>query len=155
MKKEALQKVKERFENKFEKVQDQCWQWKASTFPNGYGQFQFEGRPHGAHRVSYTLYKEEIPKGFLVCHTCDNVQCVNPDHLFLGTEADNMQDKTKKGRAYTPPGEKNGSSKLSNDDIREIRNSSLNNHDLAKKFGVVADHIQRIKTRKVWKHLKD
>jgi hypothetical protein len=75
-----------------------CWLWQASKNPEGYGHFQFEGRVIGAHRASYLLFRGEVPEGLLICHTCDNPACVNPDHLFLGDHQANADDKMRKGR---------------------------------------------------------
>ena len=75
-----------------------CWEWIASTNGRGYDRFRFQGKAHQAHRVSYQLNHGVDPKELYVCHTCDNKSCVNPEHLFLGTQFDNMQDKIIKGR---------------------------------------------------------
>tara|TARA_R110000772_G_scaffold184459_4_gene295479 strand:+ start:4970 stop:5431 length:462 start_codon:yes stop_codon:yes gene_type:complete len=93
---------RENFEKKFERSEG-CWEWQASLMHKGYGQFGVEGKMKRAHRVSYTLYVEEIPEGLYVCHTCDNRKCVKPEHLFLGTPQDNMDDKIAKGRHKGPP----------------------------------------------------
>jgi len=79
--------------------EDECWVWiGSSTNASGHKNFQFGGTNHLAHRFSYELHKGEIPKGLLVCHSCDNPLCVNPKHLWVGTHKDNMQDMVKKGR---------------------------------------------------------
>src|SRR5262245_26673336 len=75
-----------------------CWLWSGARFTDGYGAFRFRGRQQKAHRVSFTLHRGEIPEDMQVCHTCDLKCCVNPEHLFLGSHADNMADRNRKGR---------------------------------------------------------
>lgn len=77
---------------------DSCWIWMGVTGHYGYGSLWFEGKTRWAHRVSFHIFKEPIPKGLLVMHSCDNPWCVNPNHLFSGTQKDNIQDALKKGR---------------------------------------------------------
>ena len=86
-----------RFWDKVDKT-GECWIWTAYTKTDGYGQFKFDGKMRGAHRMAWLLTNGEIPDGMLVCHTCDNPSCVNPNHLFLGTNQDNADDKMNKGR---------------------------------------------------------
>ena len=91
--------VEERFLEKVDKT-DTCWLWNASRrgSKQEYGQFRFEGKPRGAHVISYILHKGEVPEGKEVCHTHPgNKHCVNPDHLYVGTHKQNMQDRLRDG----------------------------------------------------------
>ncbi len=111
--------VSDRF---WEKVQrtDSCWLWTAKN--NGkYGQFYFRGRYEGAHRASWILHFDIIPRPLEVCHTCDNPLCVRPSHLFVGTRAQNMQDCVRKGRFNKPNGEAVWSAKLTEDQVLTVR----------------------------------
>ena len=90
-----------RFLKKIRKT-NECWIWTAALDKDGYGVFRYKNKEkykYKAHRFSYEFFIGEIPKGKLVCHTCDNPPCVNPYHLFLGTRKDNTQDMLKKGRS--------------------------------------------------------
>ena len=86
--------IQSRFWDKVEKT-DGCWRWLASKNKGGYGQLS----GYIAHRVSYTIHYGAIPKGMIVCHKCDNPECTNPEHLFVGTYKDNWDDAISKGRA--------------------------------------------------------
>jgi hypothetical protein len=93
--------LKQRFLEKVNKT-EKCWFWTASSRGNGYGCIKVDGKVIDAHRVSYLLFNGEIPEGKMICHVCDNRMCVNPDHLFLGTSKDNVDDAIKKGRRFQP-----------------------------------------------------
>lgn len=76
-----------------------CWEWQGATQPGGYGKVNVGGRAKRPHRMAYEAFYGPIPNGLFVCHRCDNPLCYRPDHLFLGTHVDNMEDMWAKGRA--------------------------------------------------------
>jgi hypothetical protein len=140
-----------------------CWLWIGVKNDGGYGQFSLNGKKIRSHRFVWEHFKGEIPKGMEVCHKCDVPNCVNPNHLFLGTHQDNMADKTAKGRNPHMSGEKNGSAKLSQSQVDEIRrlyrrqkrgkNGTIGEYTtrgLAEKFGVGKSQIIRILNQKSW-----
>lgn len=145
--------VKERFEASF-RVTPGCWPWHGFT-RKGYGIFSFNGRPVLAHRHSYTIYVGDIPGGLCVCHRCDSPRCVNPDHFWLGTNAENTADKVAKGRTARQPGEINGMSKLTDAIVIAIRADIRKQKDIASTYGVDQSLISLVKSRKIWSHVKD
>ena len=121
-----------------------CWLWTACIVSGGYGIFRFEDRGQAAHRIAWKLLIGPIPNGLQICHNCpggDNPACVNPDHLFLGTQKDNIQDCIAKGR-WNPPkifGESNPNHKLSIPDvtlIRELASQGISFREIGRRFGV-------------------
>ena len=148
--------IEERFDAKWEPVTESgCWVWTASLHRVGYGQIRHDERILRAHRVSYELHIGPIPAGMHVLHKCDNRSCVNPDHLFLGTNDDNVADMVTKGRQSK--GEKNGKARLTEDNVREIRRrlaAGEKNKDLSVEFGVSTPSISKIAKRKTWRHVE-
>jgi hypothetical protein len=115
-------------------------EWAMFTNANGYGVTRYNGKACLAHRVSYEISKGDIG-GACVCHSCDNPSCVNPEHLFLGTHKDNMDDMRSKGRKW---------SKLSFEDVAEIRRSNESSESLSVKYGVSARTIRYAKDATHW-----
>lgn len=121
---------------------DECWPWLAACREGGYGHIKVKGKMQSAHRVSWHIHNGLIPDGLCVLHHCDNPACVNPDHLFLGTVADNNRDRASKGRCYHGP--RNWFRTFSEDQIRDIRSSPLSQEKLAEGYGVHLNAIWRI-----------
>lgn len=146
----------ERFEEKFVPVTESgCWLWTAARHGRGYGLFHTgrglrKGKMEFAHRISYELYRGIQPEADeVVCHSCDVPDCVNPNHLFLGTQKDNMEDMKSKKRA------KNGKLRLSEQEVRAILKSEGRLKDIANEFGIYVGYCSRLRAGKVkhWKHL--
>jgi hypothetical protein len=139
-----------RFWSKITKTES-CWLWKNPSHPFGYGRFKFNNKIQLAHRVSYKLYNRDITSSECVLHKCDNPGCVNPDHLFLGSRKDNALDRTMKGR--TLRGSQVPTSIFKEQDILDIRSSSLSINQLAKQYNTGYGTIWTIVKRKTWKHI--
>jgi Transcriptional regulator, contains sigma factor-related N-terminal domain len=132
-----------------------CWLWTGAVHDSGYGLLDEVGRKIRAHRFSWTLRRGEVPDGVLVLHKCDVRSCVNPDHLFLGTHADNSRDMVTKGRSQR--GEKHYDAKLTEGQVVEVRrlyySGAWTQRELALKFRVSQTLVSWITRRKAWKHV--
>lgn len=153
--------LEERFWLKVEKGNpDECWAWQGTTDSSGYGILR-RGRQRNfrAHRLSWEIHNGGIPEGLRVLHRCDNPPCVNPDHLFLGTQADNVADMDAKGRRRSPGlrGAANGRAKLGARSVRAIREryaaGGTTYARLAGEFGVTKATIRRVINRETWDHV--
>ena len=121
---------------------------------NAYSIIKIGGKNYKAHRVIYEIVFRKLTAGECVLHRCDNPSCCNPDHLFVGTQLDNIRDRDNKGRTADKRGIKNGRSDLTEDGVRFIRSSDKRVSVLAKKFKVSRQTVHEIKTGKKWKHVK-
>lgn len=137
-----------------------CWTWVGRLSQTGYGFIQQGGKGSTnvyAHRLSYRMHKGEIPDGMVVMHLCDNPSCVNPNHLQLGSQSQNILDAFAKGRKHAVPphrfGEAHGASKLKEADVLLIRDSQESSVVLMQRYGVSKSTINRIKQRITWAHL--
>lgn len=130
-----------------------CLEWSGGLSSTGYGRVGFLGNIYYCHRVSYEMHKGPIPDGLIACHKCDNPKCCNPEHLFLGTQADNMRDMGRKGRQWTVPplGESHNRAKLSEADVRYIRSCGLSAQRIAELYRMSPRTIYRVLNRETWK----
>jgi hypothetical protein len=141
-----------------------CWEWNASRDTDGYGVKVICGKRYRASRLAYAWsnwdgtgdWKGAIPQGMMVLHECDNPPCCNPDHLFLGTQTDNMRDMVNKGRRPSTVGENHPRAKLTDEQAREIRGVPRtygSEARLAAQYGVSRYCISKIRRNKTWKYV--
>lgn len=146
--------IEQRFWSKVEKSNG-CWLWKAGKNEHGYGILGVKHHPVRAHRISYRLHFGEIPKGLFVCHHCDTPACVRPDHLYLGTQFENMRDCSLRNRLRFPglAKERNPSAKLTMDQARLIRSlyPKVRIAHLARQFSVSDKTIYNVISGRLWK----
>ena len=134
----------DRFMSKVTVLPDGCWKW-IGQIVQGYGVFRSGDHQYKAHRVSYTLFKGEIPKGMIIMHKCDNRRCVNPEHLVCGTQRENLHDMASKGRKVVA-GPKKGykQTPLTDAMVEEIRASTLTVAQISEKYHVGKPRVRRI-----------
>ncbi len=125
-----------------------CWEWRAGKNDKGYGRYG-EGK---AHRHAYELVCGPIDEGKMVLHRCDNPACVNPHHLWLGDARDNALDMMAKGRHKPMRGKLHGKCKLTDEQVREIRESKLRGVELAADYGVAESTISYIRSFRTRQH---
>jgi len=144
---DLMKAMQKRLDHLIQKT-DNCWSWLGSVkgMKMPYGKVYFRGRHYMAHRFAFEAYIGEIPLNMLVLHTCDNANCVNPGHLYIGNHLQNQHDKRRRGRCKVE--------KLSIDDVVEIKSllsSSISCHEIARRFKCSAANICNIKNGKIWK----
>ncbi len=140
--------ILERFLNKvMPEPNTGCWLWIGAKFNDGYGSFYLNGENVRAHRFSY-LYHIGAADNLNVCHTCDTPSCVNPQHLFLGTHKQNVEDKVRKGRQAI--GMNHGRSKLNWDIVKEIRASEESQIGMSRRYNVSPKAIRNVLNNKNW-----
>lgn len=134
-----------------------CWLWVGATTKQGYGSFYVaDKQARLAHRVSWFLHRGEMPPPSIkVCHSCDTPACVNPDHLWLGSQRDNAADCIQKGRARRARqvGETNPAAVLRESDVEAILNDRRSYSQIARAYGCSQSSIGMIKTGRNWKHI--
>lgn len=136
-------------------VENGCMLWKSSK-RNGYGRFRVGNKNISAHRYSYENFVGYISDKMIVMHKCDNPSCVRPDHLEVGTMTDNARDRVSKRRHCVLNGEKNGMAKLTEEQVREIKEKLKKGYfclDLADEYNVHISTVSKINTGKYWRHI--
>jgi len=136
-------------------LETKCWMFIGNWW-SGYGRFHYNGKDHKAHRVAFELWAEPIPEGMDVLHHCDATWCCNPEHLFLGNDQDNSDDKYTKGRAVHLCGSANGKSSITEDQAREAKRlleEGHNAYEIAGWLQTTHDVIYGIKYGKTWRHI--
>ena len=130
-----------------------CWLWLGKLNGCGYGVLYCLSEPHSvlAHRIAYALEYGRVPANFCVLHTCDMRCCVNPAHLFLGTQAHNVADMEEKGRGRHPQREMHGRAKLSWSDVRAIRADTRSSRELGRVYSVSKTNILAIRGNRIWR----
>ena len=145
-------KLTKRFLSKIKTNNTDCWLWTASINQHGYGQFSVEGKPCRAHRVSYEMFVGEIPHGMYVLHSCHVRNCVNPKHLRVGSQADNMRDMSKAGRGYC--GDVHHKSSLTIEHVNKIRvlakSGTISQKRIGDMFGVTQSAVSSICIGRTW-----
>lgn len=129
---------------------DTCWLWTKTKFSNGYGKISYKKTHIGAHRASWIAFRGEIPKGMFVLHSCDVRGCVNPDHLFLGSHKDNMEDMRNKGRAKGRQTKRVKRIKLNQWTAELIRGSNKTVSELARLNNVSRRTVTLIRQGRIW-----
>lgn len=152
-----MQNHAERFWSRVEvRGKDDCWPWIAAINSGGYGQFRIDGKENGAHRVSWILANGRIPAGGHICHHCDNPSCVNPRHLFLGSNKINHEDKVAKKRHRF--GASHPAARLHEDAVRKIKVLALSERTLAsiaQQFKVSHATVSDIAKGRTWSSISD
>jgi hypothetical protein len=158
-----------RFWSKVNVTQYGCWEWKGSKQRKGYGTFRLLGRTELAHRVAWALFNIEAQANLSICHDCDNPSCCRPNHMFEGTNADNVADSIAKqrprgpapGTDSTPPekrarGSRHPATSLSDEDVKQLRRDAKGGtlrRELANRYGISMSTVSNITSRRTWSHI--
>lgn len=130
-----------------------CWNWLGAKCVSGYGRIKFNDKKYRAHRLMAEIKIGPVPTDAVVCHRCDNPSCINPEHLFIGTQKENVNDRDAKGRRNQARGERHGASKLTSEQVTAIRLDTRRLPVIAKDYGITRAHVRNLKAGRAWKHI--
>lgn len=137
--------IKERLMEKMTPAPNGCWEWTGGMRADGYGLVWFEGKAQRAHRIAYQVLKGPLDTKDVLCHKCDNRKCINPDHIFIGSRADNVRDAASKNRM--PHGKSHWNATLSDAQIAMIRSiEGVTYTEIARQFGVAQSTVSRLRS---------
>lgn len=139
---------------RIKKMESGCWEWQQSKY-NGYGRLVRDGRSWPAHAYSYTAFVGPIPDGMQINHKCHNRVCVNPEHIYAGTQKQNVKDMNDAGRRNQARGSRDGNSKITEEIAKEIFNHEGIARLAAEKFGVSISLVYAIKKKQIWQHIHE
>jgi len=136
---------------------DSCWNWEKGVTAGGYGQMAYHNKKYSAHRLAWTLHHgKDIPDGKVIRHTCDNPRCVNPHHLLIGTQSDNVKDMIERGRLVVrsrPKGEENPNSIVKEIHVKDIYEMNGSHIEIATKFNYPVGAIRSIRSGRTWRYI--
>lgn len=143
----SIYDLEERFYGKVD-LCGACWLWTGARNSTGYGSILKEGKTALAHRVSFEIHNGPIKDGMCILHHCDNPWCVNPEHLYEGTKADNARDMVERGRFQVKHGVTNGAAKLSDEQVAEVRRvyaaGGMTQQAVAERFDITQSYVSKI-----------
>lgn len=148
-----IAQLPERFWTKIKTEVGGCWEWTSSRSAKGYGTFFLDGRARFAHRLMYQFYyKQDVSRDAMILHSCDRPWCVNPRHLSVGNQTENMRQRNERKRQAHLRGEQHGMHRLTWEQVCEIRQASGSSAKVAEAFGVCKSTVKNIRSGKSWKH---
>ena len=160
IKSSALETIAQKLSRLTSIQEDGCWMFLGPWTSHGYGHLSYDGQIFRAHRISYELHRGPVPEGKMVLHKCDHRYCINPEHLFIGTAQDNVNDMIAKCRDIFGEnfGENNGQAKLTEDEVLQIKRLLADGQyklkEIGGMFGVTDSAVKQIKYGKTWRHIQ-